>query len=222
MEKVCPNCNAPHEKSGIFCCRSCANRRVHTEESKKKLSNTTRGRVAQNIGKQLIQRFEYNYECIICKKPIFASLTKKAAVKKRKTCGRLCFLEAVSRGSRKTAAKQLLLKRSKNEILFSELCSEKYSIICNAPIFDGWDADVILVYEKIAILWNGKWHYEKLTKQHSLEQVQNRDKLKEKAILQCGYTPYVIKDMGGFNPIFVNEKFGELVNWLSRGPHKAK
>lgn len=59
-------------------------------------------------------------------------------------------------------------------------------------------------------------------KQHSLEQVQNRDKLKEKAILQCGYTPYVIKDMGGFNPTFVNEKFGELVNWLSRGPHKAK
>ena len=31
-------------------------------------------------------------------------------------------------------------------------------------IFNGWDADIILTDLKIAILWNGKWHYEKLTK----------------------------------------------------------
>lgn len=34
--KECPKCNKQHEKVGKYCCRSCANSRIFTEESKEK------------------------------------------------------------------------------------------------------------------------------------------------------------------------------------------
>ena len=34
--KICPKCNLTHEKNGKYCCRSCANSRTFTEESKEK------------------------------------------------------------------------------------------------------------------------------------------------------------------------------------------
>jgi len=34
--KICPKCNTQHEKTGKYCCRSCANSRTFTEESKEK------------------------------------------------------------------------------------------------------------------------------------------------------------------------------------------
>ena len=38
-------------------------------------------------------------------------------------------------------------------------------------MFNGWDADIILPDYKIAILYNGKWHYEEISKQVSLIQI---------------------------------------------------
>ena len=39
--KLCPKCNVQHEKSGIYCCRSCANSRTFTSETndKKRVAN---------------------------------------------------------------------------------------------------------------------------------------------------------------------------------------
>jgi len=37
--KVCPKCNAQHEKSGIYCCRSCANSRVFSDTAIEKKRN---------------------------------------------------------------------------------------------------------------------------------------------------------------------------------------
>lgn len=34
--KICPKCNTQHEKSGKYCCRSCANSRTFTQDSKEK------------------------------------------------------------------------------------------------------------------------------------------------------------------------------------------
>ena len=108
---------------------------------------------------------------------------------------------------------QKRVKRSKNEIYFAELCKLKYkNIETNKIIFNGWDADIIIHDLKIAILWNGKWHYEKITEKHSLKQVQNRDKIKINEIINCGYKPYIIKDMGSHNKRFVNEKFNEFIS----------
>lgn len=50
-------------------------------------------------------------------------------------------------------------------------------------MFNGWDADIIIPNIKVAVLWNGKWHYEQIKKGHSVKQVQNRDKIKLKEIV---------------------------------------
>ena len=115
-------------------------------------------------------------------------------------------------GGRKSAAIQSENKRSRNEIYFCELC-EKYfdNVEHNKPKFNGWDADIIIDDIKTAILWNGKWHYEKIAKKHSIEQIQNRDKIKIEEIKKSGYKPYIIKDMGKYNPKFVEEEFEKLI-----------
>jgi hypothetical protein len=82
-------------------------------------------------------------------------------------------------------------------------------------MFNGWDADIIIPILKIAILWNGKWHYEKLMKEHSLEQVQNRDIIKIKEIKKLGFTPYIIKDMGRYNKNFVEKEFQKFLGGIA-------
>ena len=81
-------------------------------------------------------------------------------------------------------------------------------------MFNDWDADVIVEDIKVAVLWNGNWHHKKLTKKHSLLQVQTRDKIKIIEILKCGYTPYIIDDFGKFNENFVKAKFDEFLTKL--------
>lgn len=41
-ERVCPKCGTKHEKSGVYCSRSCANSRVFTEESRKAKSDANK------------------------------------------------------------------------------------------------------------------------------------------------------------------------------------
>jgi len=108
------------------------------------------------------------------------------------------------------------IRRSKNEIYLFNLCKEKYhDVLSNESMFNGWDADVILLKYKIAILWNGKWHYEKIKQKHSIEQVQNRDRIKIKEIESFGYKPYTIIDMGRENKGFVEKEFEKLVEYIS-------
>jgi hypothetical protein len=40
--------------------------------------------------------------------------------------------------------------------------------------------------------------------------------LKEQEILKKGYTPYIIKDLGKFNPLKVAEEFEIFCKWLDR------
>ena len=107
------------------------------------------------------------------------------------------------------------LRRSKNEIEFCKLCEEYFNNVKhNESIFNGWDADIIIEDIKFAVLWNGPWHYKQITKSHSVKQTQNRDKIKVKEIEECGWTPYIIKDMGKANKDFVKEKFDEFLKYL--------
>lgn len=87
----------------------------------------------------------------------------------------------------------------------------------NQPIFNGWDADIIIEDLKIAVLWNGIWHYKQISKKQSLEQVQSRDKIKLKEIETCGYKAYIIKDMGKYNPIFVKDEFDKFLGVVLDG-----
>lgn len=108
------------------------------------------------------------------------------------------------------------------KFIFSKLCKERFkNVKTNERLFNGWDADIIIEDLKLAILWNGKWHYEKITKKHCLLQTQNRDKIKVKEIINCGYIPYIIKDMGGFNKELVESEFKKLVSCMSGQNGKA-
>jgi hypothetical protein len=115
----------------------------------------------------------------------------------------------------KSVSVQANKKQSKNEISFLNLCKNHFSnVSSNELLFNGWDADVIIHDFKIAVLWNGKWHYEQITKKHSVKQVQNRDKIKITEIIKAGYIPYIIKDMGREDKEFVSEKFEELCRYI--------
>jgi hypothetical protein len=195
--KKCIKCNKEHDGtfgSGKYCSRSCANSRTFSEESKKKKSLANKGQIPPNKMERA------NFICKHCGTQFEDRINSS-----KKYCSRLCVSRAVGRlGGMKSKQG----RRSKNEILFANMCEEHFdNVLTNENIFNGWDADVILSNEKIAVLWNGKWHYEKITENHSLKQVQNRDRIKIKEIKKAGYVPYIIKDMGGYNPDFVKEKF---------------
>jgi len=114
----------------------------------------------------------------------------------------------MSEAGRRSARSQSEKRRSKNEKEFASLCEQRFKEVkVNEPMFEGWDADIVIEDLKIAVHWNGAWHYKKITEKHSVKQVQNRDKLKYAAIERCGYQNYVIKDMGKYDPDFVSEKF---------------
>ena len=74
---------------------------------------------------------------------------------------------------------------------------------------------IIYVKIKFAILWNGKCHYEKITKTHSVKQVQNRDTIKVKEIINKGWTPYIIKDVGKYNISLVLDEFNKLLKYTT-------
>ena len=137
----------------------------------------------------------------------------KVYIKKKAESGH--FRRIGSMGGKISAAMQT--RRSKNEILFAELCEEHFTfdeVVCNEPMFEGWDADVILKKLKIAILWNGIWHYKKVREGHNLAQVQSRDRIKTKIIKKLGFIPYVIKDMGGWSRKLVVSEFAKLQNFV--------
>lgn len=109
------------------------------------------------------------------------------------------------KGGKVSAQKQS--RRSQNEVYFAQLCQEYFHITTNETFFDGWDADVIIHKDKIALLWNGIWHYKQISKTQSLVQVQARDKVKTAIIEKYEYAPFIIKDMGKHNKGFVEQEF---------------
>lgn len=190
------------------CTKSCANTHVLSEQTKIKISIAINSKLTCPI---------YYKNCIICNK-LYTVKYKYS----KKCCSKECVSKQLSIlgviSGRKSAALQSKNKRSKNEKEFANLCISKFkNVECNIPIFNGWDADVIIHDLKIAVLWNGKWHYEKITRKHSVQQVQNRDQIKTKEILACGYTPYIIKDLG-IDKNIVNKEFEKFVAFIGNSP----
>ncbi len=124
----------------------------------------------------------------------------------RITCGAECLhilrsqaphlKQIAQKGGKASARIQRQQRRSKDEIALFELCNQEFeNCQPNAIITDGWDADIVLPDQKIAILWNGPWHYKQLKMpNHSLLQVQNRDRIKIKKFCALGYTTLVFED----------------------------
>ena len=122
----------------------------------------------------------------------------------------------LSESGRKSVYIQGESRRSKNEKYFYELCLKYFTNVShNENIFNGWDADIIIHDIKFAILWNGPWHYKKIKSNSSLSQIQNRDMIKVKEIEHFGYTPYIIKDTGKYNPKFVEDEFEKFKKYIA-------
>lgn len=84
-----------------------------------------------------------------------------------------------------------------NEIKLFDLCLTKYKNITHndSTIADGWDADILLHDYKLAILWNGPWHYKQMNlKNHSLNQVKTRDKIKIDIFKSKGWEVLIFED----------------------------
>lgn len=190
-----------------FCTKSCA----------AKFNNKTRT-LSEESKNKIRKKLQKSKKCIKCENIIIGS--------SRKTCSKECLNEfytstAYKRGKKggiTSASKQV--RRSKGEIMFSDLCITyygKHDVLCNENIFKDkngnfWDADIIIKSLKIAILYNGIWHYRQVKKNHNLLQVQTRDKLKQDIIIQNGYQYYIIKDVGKFNKKFVQKEFDLFIH----------
>jgi len=107
-------------------------------------------------------------------------------------CRKVLLVRDGTKGGIKSASKRVL--RSSQEIKLFELLNSKYKCLHNVQMFDGFDADIIIPDLKLAIMWNGIWHYEKVTKQHSLLQVQKRDEIRISKIIKHGYNYITVKD----------------------------
>lgn len=184
-----------------YCSRSCANTRIISEETKNKISQTIQDKYppkqkikCKDCGK-LIEENKTGYCCDCVRHHISEFWTDETK-------------EKIRQGGLKSSKLQSDIRRSKNEMAFCELCEKHFkNVKHNEQLFNGWDADVIIEDIKVAVLWNGPWHYRKLFKSHKLKQIQNRDKIKVKEIENFGYTPYIIKDDGNFNTEKVQTEF---------------
>ena len=112
----------------------------------------------------------------------------------RQTCSRACYNFTCQVSGRKAAATRCL--RSKAEIALYQLCVVVFpDSMHNEIIADGWDADIVIPSLQLAILWNGPWHYQNMpVTNHSLLQVQTRDRIKKELFQQLGWTVLVFED----------------------------
>ncbi len=204
-KKECPKCGKSFVANREFCSRKCANSHFVSEEHKKKVSKTLKQKYAKN---SVVRK------CLDCGKEISRNskgYCKNCAPKHKIVTAEV--REKLRQAGKKSANTQREKRRSKNEILFSELISENFKIVCNEPMFNGWDADIIIPSKKIAILWNGNWHYKEICGQ--LKQVQNRDKIKYNEIVKAGYLPYIIVDFGKFSKNKCEKEYNRFVDFVN-------
>lgn len=151
--------------------------------------------------------------CILCKCTI-ESLGKP---KYCNSCKKIILIQS----GLKSISRRKNSNRSKNEILFGELLQNncKYKLLFNDTYFKDknnnyWDADIIIPELKLAIHWNGTWHYKSISKNpsSSLARIQSRDKIKHSVIADNGFYNYIIKDLGKFSVKKVNEEIFILLN----------
>ena len=194
--KLCLQCGKPLSYQQFkygqkFCCYKCSNlsRPPKSEESKRRTSNTLKNNYKYIIQKQ-IRIEEYNKnpnKCIVCG----SNLSYKE--RDRKTCCKECKSNLLRKAGQKAASKTV--KRSIDEIKLYNLCSKHFNVTHNIPIVNDWDADIILEDYKIAILWNGPWHYKEMNiNNHSLKQVINRDILKIIDFEKIGWNVLIYQD----------------------------
>lgn len=210
----------------FFCSLSCA--ATYNNKHRKRRTQESRGRTSKslknyhNIHKKDKRELKH-YTCKVCGKEyvlddglsrVFCSAECKETYNKNKD--KYIDKEKLREAGLKSSQSQAETRRSRNEIEFYDLCKQHFRDVAhNEQIFNGWDADVIIHDIRYAVLWNGVWHYKQIKRGQSLSQIQTRDEIKLSEIRKCGYTPYVIKDMGKHDKNFVKEEFDRFLKNIS-------
>lgn len=205
------------KKKQKFCSMSCS--AIYNNKKRLPISDATREKRSKsikfwhekNITKKSKKVISKLFTCHLCGN-IFESKTL------RKTCSPECFHIAMVNAGKSSASK--MVKRSKDEIkLFNLCCNHFHNVNNNTVIVDGWDADIILNDQKIAILWNGPWHYQQMPlSRHSLSQVQNRDRIKIDILTKAGWQVVVFEDRN-YTPESAFQYLKEMVAGVGNALH---
>jgi len=202
------------------CSRLCANKinTYRSEETKNKISASNKSRYNKKLKEadhKVLSRGCYKVAhvkniCIVCSKEFFHC-------RQQKTCSNECYFivrqKAGKKGGSKTSSLEFHKRnRSSNEKMFFAKIKEIYpDAIANKRLFDGWDADIIIPSQKLAIHWNGVWHYKSVMGNELLERVQQKDKLRYEAIEKHGYKNYIIQDLGPMNEEKVTKEYVDFL-----------
>lgn len=212
---------ALREASNNFCGSSCNAKfqnSVRSEETQKKMTNSLNLHYIENG----VDKIPTIKQCPYCGEE-FSTMADNKFCKiscagkwkfSDKNPNKEYYLEIARKSGLK--ASSLKNRRSKNEILFFEKCLECFpDAKSNPKIVKGWDCDVHLPSIQTCIHWDGNWHHKKITKKHSLKQVQNRDLIKRKEFTKIGLINYTILDYGNYNPEFVEQEFVKFLTHIS-------
>jgi len=201
------------DKERLCCSNTCANKVniIRSPKAKLNISNAMKKYYIENVfntaeyiiswrGKERVAHFKC--KCKICGKEF-------SHIKRKVTCSPECNSKLSSMSGKKGGSKTASLSfhkrnRSKNEKLFYSKIKEIFpDTIKNERIFNGSDADIIIPSIKLAIHWNGKWHYQNVFNnekgQKIFDTVKKKDVIRYSEVEKCGYRNYIIKDMGIFN-----------------------
>lgn len=207
------------KKNNKLCCsRLCANKIniYRSEESKQKISSTLKYKYESGV---LIHHRAVKNKppsiCIFCSKEFISK-------KNRKTCSPECYknlLPSIGKKAGLASASRPFNKRNRSsneKIFFSKIQSLFPDSLPNQRIFNNWDADIVIPSLKLAIHWNGPWHYKPILGQELLNKVQYKDELRYKAIEEKGYTNYIIQDMGKMNLQKVEEEYNKFITYIKQ------
>jgi hypothetical protein len=194
----CGYCKEPlsfYKRNNTFCSVRCsANNQI-------KDTSTIRPKTTKVVNKTNIYK-NHPPELVTChccnnEFEVTASYYHKRKIKIFSCQNELCIkstkLAVASLTGKKSASSRCL--RSKQEIELYNMCSKLFNVTHNEIIADGWDADIIFPDHKIAVLWNGPWHYKEMGhSNHSLNQVVTRDCIKIQLFENLGWKVLIYQD----------------------------
>ncbi len=207
--KICDRCGdtIPFDvRKNKYCSSACGHKRPQSNETCMKIStgiksfNNKNPLFRKDVRQKHLKPIQETIVSCFCCNQILTINSKTYDNRKHKffSCDKeQCKISVRKKVSSETGKKSATnrVKRSKLEIQLYNLCEKHYDVTHNQPIVDGWDADIIFNEYKIAVLWNGPWHYKNMNMtNHSLDQVVTRDCLKIQALENIGWTVLVYQD----------------------------